>query len=196
MVRNESKILRRCVESLGCCDRIIVVDTGSTDNTVEIAEELGCSVRHHVWRDFGHNRSLSFKEAVGEAEWALVIDADMRLVCDGEKLRQFLAASTEAGHTIMQKQGELEYRNVRLMRLSEDWVCKGPTHEYWVCRHGTVGEIPRDIAWIDDIGDGGCKEDKFERDERLLEEGLKDEPENERYIFYLANTKACEGKVE
>ena len=125
MVRNEARILRRCVESLGVCDRILVVDTGSTDDTVEIAEELGCSVRRHVWRDFGHNRSLSFKEAMGAGEWALAIDADMRLVCDGERLRRFLEESTEAGHTLLQKNGELEYRNVRLMRLSEDWVCKG-----------------------------------------------------------------------
>ena len=94
---------------------------------------------------------------------------------------------------MVQKQGSLEYRNVRIMRLSEDWRCKGVTHEYWTCREGTVGEVPRDIAWIDDIGDGGCKQDKFEREARLLEEGLRDEPQNERYYFYLANTLVCQG---
>ena len=195
MVRNESKILARCVESLAPCDQVLVVDTGSDDDTVAIAKKLGCLVAEHQWRDFGHNRSLCFKEAQGLAKWCLVIDADMRLV-GGEGLRDFLENSSEAGHTILQKAGDLEYRNVRIMRLDEDWVCKGPTHEYWVCRHGTVGEIPREIAWIDDIGDGGCKADKFVRDARLLEEGLKEEPDNERYLFYLANTKACEGKID
>jgi len=210
MARDEGRILRRCVESLSVCDAVLVVDTGSTDDTIAVADELGCVVRQHEWRDFGHNRSLSFQEAqmVGEGlearggkvkklgfEWALAIDADMTLVCDPERLRAFLAASTDAGHTMLQVAGGLEYRNVRLLRLSEDWKCKGPTHEYWTCRHGTVGEVPREIAHIVDLGDGGCKKDKFERDARLLEEGLREEPENERYYFYMANTLACQGKI-
>ena len=176
---------------------ILVVDTGSSDDTVAIAESLGCVVRHNIWRDFGHNRSLSFKEAQGlSGEWALVIDADMKLVCDFPKLRDFLKNSSEAGHAMLQVNGSLEYRNVRVMRLSEDWTCKGVTHEYWTCRHGTIGEIPRDIAYIEDVGDGGCKADKFERDARLLEEGLVEEPDNERYLFYMANTLSCQGKHE
>ena len=172
MARNEGKILRRCVESLrSACDVVLVVDTGSTDDTIEIADELECVVRQHPWKDFGHNRSLSFQEAqmLSEGlevrdgrvrklglEWGLVIDADMTLVCDAEALRRFLAASTEAGHTMLQVAGSLEYRNVRFLRLSEDWKCKGPTHEYWTCRHGTVGEVPREIAHIVDLCDGGC----------------------------------------
>ena len=201
MARNEGKILRRCVVSpRSSCDVVLIVDTGSTDDTIEIAEELGCVVRRHEWKDFGHNRSLSFQEAqmVSEGldlEWGLVIDADMTLVCDAEALRRFLAESTEAGHTMLQVAGSLEYRNVRFLRLSEDWKCKGPTHEYWVCRHGTVGEVPREIAHIVDLGDGGCKADKFERDVRLLEEGLREEPDNERYYFYMANTLACQDKI-
>ena len=64
MVRNEAKILRRSVDSAReACDSILVVDTGSADETVELARELGCAVTEHVWKDFGHNRSLSFKEA-------------------------------------------------------------------------------------------------------------------------------------
>ena len=51
MVRNESKILARCVESLAPCDQILVVDTGSDDDTVAIAKKLGCLVAEHQWRD-------------------------------------------------------------------------------------------------------------------------------------------------
>ena len=123
MVRNESRIIERAIKSLGCCERVLVVDTGSTDNTVEIAEKWGCSIRHHAWKDFGHNRSLSFKEAVEltpccrSAEWALAMDADMKFVCDAPRLQQFLDRSTDAGHTIVQKNGNLEYRNVRICLL-------------------------------------------------------------------------------
>ena len=41
--------------------------------------------------------------------------------------------------------------------------------------------------WINDIGEGGCKEDKFERDIRLLSKGIEEEPNNPRYYFYLAH---------
>ena len=128
-------------------------------------------------------------------EWALVLDADMKLVCDAAKLRELLSTSQDAGLTMLQVNSGLEYRNVRLMRLSEPWQCKGVTHEYWTCRHSTIGEVPREIAYIDDIGDGGCKDDKFKRDERLLTEGLEEEPENERYMFYMANTLSSQGKL-
>ena len=92
MVRDEAKILRRCVDSLRqCCDEILVVDTGSRDDTVELAEALGCRVVRHKWKDFGANRSMSFLEASSSEElahltWALAIDADMILQCDAPRL--------------------------------------------------------------------------------------------------------------
>ena len=113
MVRNESRILRRCVKSVSCCERVLVVDTGSHDDTVEIAESLGCWVRRHEWKDFGHNRTLAFKEAQKlapccGAEWILALDADHRLVCDRDRLAAVLRRSSDAGLTLMQKHGDLE----------------------------------------------------------------------------------------
>jgi tetratricopeptide (TPR) repeat protein len=58
------------------------------------------------------------------------------------------------------------------------------THEYW---DGSDTES-LDTIYIDDIGDGGSKADKFPRDERLLRKGLEEEPTNARYMFYLAQT--------
>jgi hypothetical protein len=48
--------------------------------------------------------------------------------------------------------------------------------------------MPMNKMYISDIGDGGCKADKFERDVRLLEQGLIDSPNNPRYLFYLAQS--------
>lgn len=68
MVKNESRILRRCLEAGSRhADAVIVCDTGSTDNTVEIAQgftERPLKVVQHEWRNFGHNRTLSFQAAV------------------------------------------------------------------------------------------------------------------------------------
>ena len=138
MVRDEAKILRRCVDSLRqCCDEILVVDTGSRDDTVELAEALGRRVVRHKWKDFGANRSMSFLEASSSEElahltWALAIDADMTLRCDAPRLKDFLSESRDAGFTLIQVNSGLEYRNVRLRRLSEPWQCRGamPTEKH------------------------------------------------------------------
>ena len=68
MVRNESKIIQRCLEAVeSVVDAFCVHDTGSVDNTIELANEFiksrnGC-VTGSEWKDFGHNRTLSFKSA-------------------------------------------------------------------------------------------------------------------------------------
>ena len=79
MVRNESKIIQRCLEAVeSVVDAFCVHDTGSTDNTVELANEFiktrkGC-VTSSVWKDFGHNRSLSFKAAQEYVQYELKWD--------------------------------------------------------------------------------------------------------------------------
>lgn len=188
MVRNESRILKRCIDSASkYADTVLVVDTGSTDTTVEIAKEAGAHVIEHTWKNFGHNRSLSFRGAVETAKklgwnltksYALVVDADM--VLDG--VRPELSGAP--GYHILQKHGTFEYANTRYLRLDIPWKCTGVTHEYW---DGAQTDLLKEI-WINDIGDGGCKSDKFERDIRLLTQGLRDEPKNGRYMFYLAQS--------
>jgi hypothetical protein len=92
---------------------------------------------------------------------------------------------TDIGYTALQVAGHLEYPNCRLVRMDHPWKCLGVTHEYW---DGLTTALPRSVCWIEDQNDGGCKSDKFERDARLLEKGLEENPTNERYMFYLAQT--------
>jgi len=202
MIRNESKIIERCLKAVeGIVDAICVHDTGSTDNTCGIVNEFlvgrtGCLTTSE-WKNFGHNRTLSFQNARDyvrdtlkwdlEQTYGLLLDADM-VFHPGDLRKQAL---TEKGYTLVQKNGTLEYPNCRLVRLDYEWTCRGVTHEYW---DGPVKALPKGVCWIDDRNDGGCKSDKFERDARLLEEGLQKEPENVRYMFYLAQTYHCLGR--
>ena len=68
IVRNEAKHLRRCLESVHeLVDEIIVVDTGSTDATVEIAQEFGAKISYFEWcNDFSSARNVSLEAARGE----------------------------------------------------------------------------------------------------------------------------------
>ena len=76
IVKNEAALLGRCLNSIkSAADEIVVVDTGSTDNTVEIAESMGAKVVCTQWRDdFAWARNISIEHATGS--WILWLDAD------------------------------------------------------------------------------------------------------------------------
>ena len=79
IVKNEEKLLPRCLDSIrDLVDEIIVVDTGSEDNTPEIARQYSCTIHHFPWQgDFSSARNASLQRAT--QDWILVIDADEEL---------------------------------------------------------------------------------------------------------------------
>ncbi|HHT9111902.1 MAG: glycosyltransferase [Planctomycetes bacterium] len=88
IVKNEEELLPNCLNSIkDAVDEIIVVDTGSTDNTVTIAKEFKAKVYHHPWNDsFSEARNHCLNHASGD--WILQIDADEELEqADIPKLR-------------------------------------------------------------------------------------------------------------
>ena len=97
---------------------------------------------------------------------------------------------TKDFYSLVQKSLQMSYYNVRLIRASLPCECVGVTHEYWSCGNNARGDKLTTL-WIDDREDGGSKADKFERDVRLLTQGLEKEPDNVRYMFYLAQSYKC-----
>lgn len=80
IVKNEAANLARCLSSVqAIADELIVLDTGSTDETVTIAQSFGAQVHHFTWsNDFSAARNEALKYATGD--WVLVLDADEVLV--------------------------------------------------------------------------------------------------------------------
>ena len=75
---NEEKILGKTLESVKkIADEIIVVDSNSTDKTVEIAESFGAKVYNEAWKGFGPQKNSVIDKCLGE--WILLIDADEEL---------------------------------------------------------------------------------------------------------------------
>jgi glycosyltransferase involved in cell wall biosynthesis len=78
IVRNEEEALPALLESIrGVADDVLVVDSGSTDRTVEIARAAGARVLHRDWTGFGAQRLFAVSQA--SSDWVLSLDADERL---------------------------------------------------------------------------------------------------------------------
>jgi glycosyltransferase involved in cell wall biosynthesis len=95
IVKNEEAFLPQCLESIKAfVDEIIIVDTGSTDGTVAIAESFGAKIYHHPWEnDFSKHRNQSLSYATGD--WILQIDADEELAAgSGQRLRDTVRKGT------------------------------------------------------------------------------------------------------
>ncbi len=74
IARNEAKNIARCVRSLAFCDEVVVVDSGSTDQTRAIAAELGARVVEQPWLGFGPQKRRGVELAAHD--WILNLDAD------------------------------------------------------------------------------------------------------------------------
>ncbi len=139
IVKNEEEMLPRCLESIkDLAEEIVIVDTGSTDRTVEIARSFGAKIVDFPWNDnFSEARNLSLDHATGD--WILILDADETLSAkDHETLREAMTHSNASAFDLLQrnytqdaetfgwkpKQGEYEeeqnfsgYFDVRITRL-------------------------------------------------------------------------------
>lgn len=147
---NEERNLARALESLHCVDEVVVVDSGSTDRTCEIARGRGACVIAHAWQ--GYAAQKNFAAAHAGHSWILSLDADEAL---SEELQAEIAQlrlhgmkrdaysmprlAQYLGRWILHS-GWYPDRKVRLYERSHaEWV-GDPVHES-VRVHGTVGEL-------------------------------------------------------
>ena len=77
ITKNEEKRLPDCLKSLSFIDDIVVVDSGSSDRTVEIAKEFGCRVFFEEWKGFGKQKNSAIMKCLND--WVVILDADERV---------------------------------------------------------------------------------------------------------------------
>ena len=71
---NEEQRIQQCIESVPFADEVVVVDSGSTDRTIEIAEQAGARVIHQHWLGYGRQKQYAVEQA--NNDWVLSLDAD------------------------------------------------------------------------------------------------------------------------
>jgi len=132
IARDEAKFLSGCLQSLsGIVDEVVVVDTGSVDETPEIALRFGANLIHHPWRDdFAEARNVSLDRAHGA--WILYIDADERLVgADRAAVERLLVGAEEIAFRLLLRPrlDATPYREYRLWRNDPRIRFDGVIHE-------------------------------------------------------------------
>lgn len=200
IVKNEEKVIIRLLESvINVIDMYCICDTGCTDNTIKLMRDF--FDKHNItgkfvfeeFKDFGHNRTFALKQCLTmDADYILLVDADMILSINNGYTVNDLKRQIKNYDAIYIFQGsdKFFYKNVRLVKNTNVFSYWGVTHEYVKIdiNNPRYGTINKDEVFINDIGDGGAKTDKFIRDIRLLSKGLEEDPDNDRYNFYIANS--------
>ncbi len=186
IVRNEERFLRDCLESLkGVADEIVIVDTGSTDNTKQIASEYGARIFEFPWcDDFSAARNVSVEHCLGK--WILFIDADERLGhVDKALVRADLSRPGHAAFTVKYRPVSwfTTFREYRVFRNDPRIRFEGIIHETVrpsvdkVCREdGLV--IGESVFEVDHIGYDGEMGHKHRRNLPLLQRHVQSLPEN------------------
>jgi glycosyltransferase involved in cell wall biosynthesis len=83
ITKNEERNIRACLKSVRWADEIIVVDSGSTDSTVDIAKEFTAKIFSRHWDGYGVAKNFGLSQCTGE--WILSLDADERVTPELQK---------------------------------------------------------------------------------------------------------------
>lgn len=208
IIKNEEKYLEGCLDSAKeFVDEIIIVDTGSTDKSLEIAQKFGAKIINKAWNnDFAEARNESLKYCSGE--WILYLDADERLdqnsilgIKDALKIADEklggLICTIESDH--IQLTGEVEHHRGGYPRLFRNYgfptiKFQGRVHEQIT---PSLFDLGKEIAFSEikilHLGYNQSREvmeGKIKRNYALLIQHVQEEPLNGYAWYQLGQTLA------
>ncbi len=202
IVKNEEKYLERCLASIkGVVDEIVLVDTGSTDRTLAIAEKFGCKIGSCAWSDdFSAARNVSLENAT--QPWILWIDADEEWLPENATfLREGVTRPYFGGFMVrivnfLENSGEeteFVHTPIRLFQNHPDIRFEGRIHEQV---SPSILRLGLPIAALTQVTLNhygylpGPMQDrnKIARTLSMVERELQDDPDNAFHLFNLAMT--------
>jgi (heptosyl)LPS beta-1,4-glucosyltransferase len=134
IAKNESAMISNCIDSLRWCDHILVIDNGSTDDTVTLAENAGARVINHKSDDFSQTRNVALKYV--KTDWLLYVDADERVT---PRLYQEIAVN-------------IETNAADVLQFHRQNICYGSAFEHGGWQHDLVTRCFKRSALVEWTG--------------------------------------------
>lgn len=205
IVKNEEEYINMCLENaMKLADEAIIVDTGSIDSTISLIESFGDNIKllNHKWNnDFSEARNISLEYAIGDL--ILILDADEKLLCDKEKLLNFIEENKEFDAFTIPLYNILSAEKI----VYSDVYCKlfrnmgyrynGAIHEQITIEKSKLKAIPSDICKIIHYGYLENTKKQNEKAKRNLEISLSDlkkDPNNAFTHYNLGISYSSMGK--
>lgn len=211
ITKNEEKNIGRWLKNVKqIASEIIVVDTGSTDNTVKIAQEGGARIEHFTWiNDFAAAKNYAIEKATGD--WIIFLDADEYFSHQSiSKVREcvekyhsnrkiiglacrLININVDNNNSFIDSMSQIRvFRNLRSLRY------EGEIHEHLVSKASSVKDM-RFVTEIEIYHTGYSSsliQQKTERNAVFLEKQLAEEGESERLVVHLMDNYHARGKTE
>jgi glycosyltransferase involved in cell wall biosynthesis len=202
VVKNESQLIREALRSVKLfVNDWVIVDTGSTDDTQDIiSEEMGSIklrdiyIYNREWKNYGYNRTEAIELAKQSGcDWILILDADERLIFPSDFKMPEL--NPDHAYWMTVKYGEISYARPNLISVKQNWKYVDVTHEYLM-----ADPMPPAVLLPITIQThpSRCTKsvERCREDIDILYKRLGEEPNNERYVFYLAQSYRDAGDPE
>lgn len=205
MVKNEEKSIIITLESIKNLDGVIIFDTGSSDNTIELIKDfctknkLKLNLKQGEFVNFSVSRNelLSYADKINKYDYYLLLDANDELRGD---LKKQLESQKELCdiYNMSQlwkigKDNVLRYYNSRLIKSNKEFIYRGAVHEYIETKPEHIGGKLSDNISIFQDRTKNCinSRERWKKDRILLQNEYKKNPKDNRTLFYLAQTYSC-----
>jgi len=210
IVKDEEEHLPNALNSVkDAVDEIIIVDTGSTDNTIEIARSFGAKVYHYEWNnDFASARNEALKYAT--CDWILSMDADDEMNADDIRRLKEVLSETDALGFAIPIFSEIYDRQTNMKNTTVNYLVRifknDPQIRFSRRIHEFVDQSIYDIGGKIEILeipvfhrgyiDVEILNKKLERNKRLLEVALEENPEDHSLLVYMGKTYMEENELD
>lgn len=194
IVKDEAPVIERCLDSVKpFIDHWVIVDTGSTDGTQDLVRQhLGSipgTLYERPWKHFGHNRTEALELARDTADYTFIMDADD--VFSAPNGMPDLDPGIDA-YDIVIEGFDISFPRTLIVSNRHPWRFEGVLHEF-ITTDGTIRRDALQGVRVIERREGArsrnvSQREKYFKDALTLEAALRDEPDNSRYVFYLAQS--------
>jgi len=196
IMKNEAHVAERMLNSIKpIVDAVFLVDTGSTDNTIEVCKNWGeknnipVFIEERPFDNFENSRNKAMEIAKEHCEYCFWLDFDEQIIIDPKFDKNNLNKDLYMFNTMI---GKMCYTRNELWKTDKPFKFYGPCHEYIICETNNITSGLMEGITVNVQMDGGSWKgnipDKYKKHAFVLEDYIDNKDRNSRWVFYTAQS--------